>query len=237
MRKLYQKEWFGIDFRSLATLDSKRLADTVFYDKFYDEFYKKFPSFEELPDDWKRDKKLIADFILKLSNNNERILSIGCGNGYIEYLVRKEGRNITAIEPSAKATKFLRQFSDVKLYEGYFPKCLDDTSESFDLAWMSTIEYVFDEKELLQMLNDIRDYGIRSLLLVSVAVYGRYSIMPFIKHMAMKVLSLMRLRELGQFWGYVRTPEELIKAFIKAGFKDIESGFFKKGYFWTKGTL
>jgi len=90
MRKFYQQEWFGIDFKSFVKLDSGRVADKSFYDKFYDEFYKRYKSYEELPEVWRKDKRLAADFILRQPDPSERILSIGCGSGYVEYLLRKE---------------------------------------------------------------------------------------------------------------------------------------------------
>ena len=92
MRKFYQQEWFGIDFKSFVKLDSGRVADKSFYDKFYDEFYKRYKSYEELPESWRNSKKAVADLILGHSFPDEKILSIGCGSGYVEYLLRKEGR-------------------------------------------------------------------------------------------------------------------------------------------------
>lgn len=239
MRRLYQKNWFGIDFKSFTTLDSKKIADAVFYDKFYDEFYKKFSSYEQLPENWRSDKKLVADLILQLTNTNDRILSIGCGNGYIEYLLSKERKNIVAIEPVAKATKFLKQFSDVKIYDGYFPECLENTNEShFDLAYMSVVEYVFNKNKLLNFLRKIKDFKIKNFLLVSAAVYDEnFSLIQLIKNIAKLLLSSIGLykSERGQFWGYQRKPSELIGAFKKVGFKNIKFGFFRKNYFWIMG--
>ncbi len=237
MKKLYQKEWFGINFKSFAKLNAMKMADTSFYDKFYDEFYRKFSSYEELFQDWKKSKKIVADFILNQTNNDNRLLSIGCGNGYIEYLLWKEGRNITAIEPSVPATNFLRQNSNVKLYEGYFPSCLENANESsFDLAYMCGTEYVFNEKELFKLLEDIKDFNIKSFLLVSASIYNN-SLLSLIKDMIKKILSFMGLYELGQFWGYSRTPDEFIKAFTDTGFKDIKNGFLQENCFWIKGNF
>mgnify|MGYP001608405754 FL=1 len=53
MRKFYQQEWFGIDFKPFVKLDAGRVADKSFYDKFYDEFYKRYKSYEELPESWR----------------------------------------------------------------------------------------------------------------------------------------------------------------------------------------
>ncbi len=237
MRKLYQKEWFGIDFNSFTEFDSKNVADVVFYDRFYDEFYNKYASFDELPEKWKTYKKVVADLILQSTNSNERILSIGCGNGYIEYLLWKEGRDITAIEPSAKASYFLKQFSNVKLYEGYFPSCLKKVNEDrFDLAYMSGTEYVFSEKELSKLLEDIKNINIKSFLLVSASVYSN-SFLRFIKDTVKEMLSFVGLYELGQLWGYTRTPAEFIKAFRRTGFKEVKSGFLQENCFWIKGNF
>lgn len=197
MRKFYQKEWFGIDFKSFTILDSKKVADVSFYDRFYEEFYKKFNSYEELSEGWKSAKKQVADLIIQMTNKDSRILSIGSGNGYIEISLRKDGRDITAIEPSEKATRFLRQFSDVRLYNGYFPMCLTNAGNtSFDLAYMSGTEYVFTEKEMLKLLENIKDFNIKSFLLVSASIYNN-SFLRLIKDMAKKMLSFMRLYELG----------------------------------------
>lgn len=32
MKKFYQTHWFEIDFKSFTALDSKKVADTIFYD-------------------------------------------------------------------------------------------------------------------------------------------------------------------------------------------------------------
>ena len=237
MRKFYQQEWFGIDFKPFVKLDAGRVADKSFYDKFYDEFYKRYKSYEELPESWRDSKKAVADFVLRQSDPSERILSIGCGSGYVEYLLRKEGKNITAIEPSLEATRFLEQFSDVKIYHGYFPECLDKTN-SFDLAYMNATEYVFDKNALIKLLNCIKDYGVKRFLLVSASIYdGRFAPLRLIKDTIKLILFRMSLYGLGQFLGYMRTPDEFTKAFKEAGFEKIEMGFIREGIFWIKGEI
>lgn len=237
MRKFYQEEWFGIKFKSFVKLGSSRIADKSFYDKFYDEFYKRYKSYEELPGVWRNSKKAVADLILGQTFPNEKILSIGCGIGYVEYLLRKEGRNITAIEPSLEATRFLEQVSDVKIYHGYFPECLDKTN-SFDLAYMNATEYVFDKDALINLLNCIQDHGVKRFLLVSASIHdGGFAPLRLIKNTIKSMLSLIGLYELGQFWGYMRAPDELANAFKEAGFEKIEMGFVREGVIWMKGEL
>lgn len=139
MRKFYQQKWFGIDFKSFVKLDSGRVADKSFYDKFYDEFYKRYKSYEDA---------------------------------------------------------------------------------------------------LITLLNCIKDYGVKMFLLVSASIYdGGFAPLRLIKDTIKLMLSLIGLYELGQFWGYMRTPDEFTKAFKEAGFEKIEMGFIREGIFWIKGEI
>lgn len=236
MRKFYQKNWFDIDFKSFTELDSKRIANVAFYDKFYDEFYKRYKFYEELSEGWRKSKKLVAEMIKKQTVHTERILSIGCGSGYVEYLLRKDGKNITAIEPSTKATRFLKQFSDVKLYEGCFPNCLIKANDSvFDLAYMSGVEYCFNKQTLDIFLKEVYDFGIKKLLLISASWYDRFNVKRFVKDVIKMTLASINLYELGQFWGYQRTPQEFAQAFLNAGFKNLEDGYLQGGQYWITG--
>jgi len=92
MRKFWQKNWFDIEFNSFATLNPNTLADEIFYDKFYKEFFNKFNSYDELPSGWRQDKKILANFILEQIKfwNKQKVLSIGCGNGFIETELSKK---------------------------------------------------------------------------------------------------------------------------------------------------
>lgn len=174
----------------------------IFYGKLYDEFYKKYKSYDELPESWRNSKKAVADLVLELTTHGEKLLSIGCGNGYVEYLLRKEGRNITAIEPSIKAVVFLKQFSAVNLYEGYFPDCLKNKGEGpFDLAYMSGTEYCFNKQEFAILLKQIYDFGISKFLIISASWYDSFAVKQRAKDFIKRVLSSLKLYELGQFWG------------------------------------
>jgi len=81
---------FSLRENQLQNLGSSRVADKSFYDKFCDEFYKRYKSYEELPEVWRNSKKAVADLILGQTFPDGKILSIGCGSGYVEYLLRKE---------------------------------------------------------------------------------------------------------------------------------------------------
>jgi len=90
MQKFYQTEWFNIQFSSFIEMNASKQADEEFYNKFYAEFFKKFSSYSELSNKWKEEKEQVVNFIYENIKNYNKILSIGCGNGYIEYSLNKK---------------------------------------------------------------------------------------------------------------------------------------------------
>ncbi|MGG7048309.1 MULTISPECIES: hypothetical protein [unclassified Campylobacter] len=101
MRKIYQKDWFGIRFSDFYKTDSSKIADTKFYEEFYKKFYDKFSSYDDLPEHYKECKINIAKDIINFSKDYDKVLSIGCGNGIIEdFLINSGKKCVTAIEPS-----------------------------------------------------------------------------------------------------------------------------------------
>ena len=49
MKKVFQKEWFGIQFVNLKTkLSLTEIASDDFYKKFYDEFNIRYNSFDQI---------------------------------------------------------------------------------------------------------------------------------------------------------------------------------------------
>ena len=138
-----------------------------------------------------------------------------------------------------EATRFLRRFSDVEIYHGYFPQCIKNTDEfPFDFAYMNATEYVFNENELIKLLTDIKDYGVKNFLLVSASTYnGRFAPLRLIKDTVKSMLSLIGLYEVGQFWGYTRTPDELANAFKEVGCAKIEMALMRETTFSVEGEL
>ena len=110
MRKIWVKEWFGINLSNCFELQDDRLADTKAYKKFYQIFYERFSDFDDLPLKYQKEKTEIAKDIYTLfeSLNSKNVLSIGSGIGYIEKRIYELSKkiNITAIEPSIEINRF-----------------------------------------------------------------------------------------------------------------------------------
>lgn len=233
MIKFWQNNWFDIEFNTFAKLNPSKQADESFYNSFYAEFFKKFSSYDELPLSWKNDKKVLADFIFQNMRKYNFVLFIGCGNGFIENEISKLSwrGELIAIEPSKNAPKWLEQNEKIKLINGYFPNCLDVTKK-IDFAYMSYIDYVFDDTLYINILKDIKNYPIKDFLLVGASVY-----IPNLKQSIKYVIKDL-LFSFGfsnqQLWGYQRTIKEHLTIFQLAGYKNIEYGQLENGIYWIR---
>lgn len=237
MQKLYQTEWFGIPFKEFIKFDNKKIANTDFYNAFYTELFQKYNSYSEFPEDWKKEKESVAKHLLTLTSNNASLLSIGCGNGYIEDWLSRHHRIIHAIEPSEKALALLKKNNSIKIFTGYFPQCLENDKIDYDLIYSTAIEYVMSNKQLLQFLRNVKGFKPKRFILFSASVYKpqfdyRHTIRKIMKNIKAKIF---RSNNSEQLWGYCRTTIELKKCFEKAAFTNIEIGFVGKNHFWIKG--
>jgi hypothetical protein len=169
MRKIYQEEWFGIQFSSFAELDSKNIAGSDFYARFYAEFFRKFKSYDDLSEDWRSGKQEVADHLAKIIHGYSRVLSIGCGNGYIENLLVGKHNfrgTITALEPNIASCQWLNT-NHIQLVHGYFPEAILDAA-TYNFAYAASIDYVFSDIDYVKFLKSLKQSGIDDLLLTIV---------------------------------------------------------------------
>lgn len=225
MIKLYQTEWFGIPFTDFASPSLDCLPPSSFYESFYKRFHSKYSGYCDLPSDYKKNKEAIAEDI-KHRFKGDSLLSIGCGNGYVESLLSDSKDAITALEPSKKATKWLERHKNVCVINGYFPQALngelDGQGKDWDEAYSVALDYVFNKSEYVAFLKSVAGFGIKKY-----AMYG-ISTSSFLTMIRRQMSNVYRLNfdrheaEIRQFWGYVRTRAEHVKAFNEAGFDEIK---------------
>jgi len=234
MRKLYQKEWFGIEFSSFADLSSSNLATSDFYAHFYDAFFRRYKSYDELPDDWKSGKREVAEHLATLIRERSRVLSIGCGNGYIEQqLVDEHGYqgSIVALEPNIACSQWVNK-DRIDLVHGQFPDAIPDPA-GFDFAYAASIDYVFTDDEYLEFLRSIRYSGIKDFLLTIVFTPDT-SFKGTTLYLSLWLASRLGLRKQGQLWGYLRTPMEHRLTMEKAGLNVVQEGQYHYGPRWFR---
>jgi len=220
MIKFYQNNWHGIKFSSFGKNNLKNIADINFYNKFYNKFFLKFKYFDDLSNDWLNYKSEVAKIIQKQFGDKNNILSIGCGIGIVEKYIVENNQNInlTVIEPSKNACKWIENFRNIDIKYGYFPEILNQ-KQNFDIAYVNVVDYIFNKYQYHNFLKSIFDYGIRELIIVSASYYEPNFILHT-KEIIRDILIKFDLYNSNiQFWGYKRSVNEQFAAISKAGFK------------------
>lgn len=223
MLKFYQDEWFGIKFSSFTT-PSQRLPSSDFYEDFYDIFYKKYSSFEDLPDNYIQSKREISNFIENNFPEGKKILSIGCGNGIVENFLYSKGFDVSVIEPSKNALKFLEaKIPKSQINIGYFPKDFNNKNV-FDIILINAIDYVFNNRdfhEFLVSINQSKNFSNNScLILISASQYKPFSLFHF-KEVVKRFLGKYNK---WQLWGWYRSEKDYRVSLTQSGYKIITHG-------------
>lgn len=220
MIKLYQQDWHGIEFKSFAFCDEKKIAGKDFYDKFYESFFKTYKSFDDLDKNWVDYKNQIARILIKEIRNKKNILSIGCGIGIVEnYLVENLAKiKLTAIEPSPNVSRWIKHIDRISIKDGYFPDILG-SKKNFEIAYANGVDYVFNNIEYHNFLKSVVDYGIKELFIISASYYTP-SFKIYFKEILKNIVIKMKLYRGRQLWGFNRSIKEQFEAIKKAGFND-----------------
>ena len=112
MKKIFSMEWQNIAFSSFHPLSRTTLADSEIYDAFYSALFEKYPEYDALDSSWRRNKDEITDWLAAALPDGARVLSVGCGLGYMEQrLWRQHGDRIDlhVQDFASQALKWLRK--------------------------------------------------------------------------------------------------------------------------------
>jgi len=242
MMKMYQTEWQGIRFSEFTRLDHDRIADTDFYEKFYREFFRRFTSQEQLDAAYIKVKNAAACFLSEqFPDKDARILAIGCGLGIIEMKLLEMGyRNIFFTEVTDVPLKWITNvFVRERMFVGYFPECIPAELD-FDVIYLCGVDYCFQQSEWTGFLaaakNKLKDGG--HCMVIS-GSYEEENIVRrsirLVKSGVKQLLHHMKIRPLGQLWGFTRSRNEYCASLHGAGYHEIRDGFMKNGTFWIEG--
>lgn len=248
MRKMYQQEWFGIEFSSFTVPSARTLASADFYEKFYQAFFQRYASWRNLDHHWLEQKKRIARFILDQVGSESAILSIGCGLGCVEhYILEMSGPKIRleAQEVAPTSLRWIKaEVPPERLHLGSFPQCLPPECK-YDLIFMSAMDYCLDQPSLLGLLQQVRQRLLSGgrCMLVSASFRPAEPLIQRTVAMAKQVVAELAVRlgllQRGQFWGWSRNAEEYHKVFLNAGLVKLQDGFIQmeKGLpiYWLSG--
>lgn len=233
MRRFYQQEWHGIPFRQFARLSSTELAGAEFYGAFYKAFFERYGSPQQLEPGWLTVKEQTLDFLKQhpAMQPERRILSLGCGLGIIEGRLLDLGyRNLEINEVSREPLRWIApRLPEDRVHVGFFPACVP-ADRTYDVILLIGIDGVFDDPQLVAILRDVRSRlrpGGTCILLSWSHHVGRSAVtvvMDAVKDGVKLVLDRLRVRPLGQFWGYTRSASEIKKAVRSAGFARLSDG-------------
>ncbi len=160
-------EWQNIYFDKLnIELSSNKLPTSNFYDKFYKELFKKYQNFESLPKNWLTIKEDTARSISELIYNNQKILSYGCGIGYIEKI-------LITLNPTLKVfaydfADYVYKWLDTSLLNKITYKRNLDVDEKFDFIYLCQVLYALsytDCVKLIKRLSNHLNYNGKILLI------------------------------------------------------------------------
>lgn len=237
MRKFYQTEWYGIQFCSFTTVSSSTIARSTFYDAFYNELFKRYDHYDSLCPEWRRSKDKIAEAIVERISTGKRVLSVGCGLGYIEQKIWRENPNLQLhiTDFSAKSMQWLAKL----LPFGNIHHTMPNLSE-LDLIYFVELEYAMSDDELIEILRTVRQSLSSSgkvLMITSCMDDEKMGMVSHVKSMIKGLLFSLGIRDKGQFWGYKRTKKELMSLFSVGGFTNSEAGFTKCGSFYVSAGI
>jgi hypothetical protein len=247
MRKMFQKQWHNIQFDEISTISSRRMAGADFYGKFYKAFFDRYKKFDELDKDWLDQKGQIVNLVAMIVKSDSKVLSVGCGLGYIENCLIKLRPNIDLCVQEVTKICWPWLSSDIKesqRFVGEITKCLPN-EKKYDIIYLSGVDYAIDSGDLIGILTYLRkllEPGGRCLMISASFNDDQEAVKSFArnaKDLAKYLFEILLFKSRGQFWGWSRNESEYNALMNKAGYKNIESGFTEKcGHrqYWISGS-
>jgi SAM-dependent methyltransferase len=234
MRPYHEREWHGIEFAAFATVSSHQLADVRFYDAFYRELFRRYRGYDELDEGWRRRKQERARWIGARLPPGARVLSIGCGIGYMEHCLQQDrggGIELHVHEPAAAALSWLR----CELPENRIHVAAGDAAKHapFDVVYLSALDYALPQPAMIALLAEqraqLRAGG--TCLIVSASFLPDASWIRRVRDRAGDglrwFLEWTRIRHRGQFWGWMRSRADYQELFRASGYAGITDGFIE----------
>lgn len=247
MRRFYQESWQGIPFTSFAHISFFHLAEPRFYASFYEELFRRYKSWDDLPQTWRKNKTRDAEWLAEQINTVAaareqkdmpiRVLSIGSGVGFMEKALLEQipDLELHINEPSTVGMKWIRNLVPAnRIYIGMPDVCLPSDLQ-FDLIYLSAVDYGIPSGKLLRLLEMLRSMLVRGgeIICISASLLEEDSFIGSLVNVQ-KIIIRAFLHYLGirrqQFWGWRRTRKEYQNLFSQAGYKNISDGFLDDGF-------
>jgi len=232
--KAFESNWHNIDFKELnINLTIFKLADLKFYDKFYEEFFTRYNDFDDLSINWRTNKIEIAKAIEKKLLKNSRVLSYGCGIGFIEKFIveKRQDLKLDCFDFSDIASKWLKRDSSNIYFTSNHEKL-----KKYDFIFMVDLLYAMGDVEATNLLKKVK-YLLKNdgkIIICNTSSQEnenneniKYSsiknFIKRIKNLIRPVYYFLLKKKKYSFGGYERDKESYNKIFKKAGLMNDKS--------------
>ncbi len=229
-----QHHWLGINFSELGSvLDPNKVADSDFYESFYRTIKLTYPTYKDLPQDWRIKKDLDATLLSSLVEQGSKILSYGCGIGYLESGI------IDKVGPF-----FVTDFSPVILHyrpdlSSYFLNLNEIFAHSFSHILLNQAVYAFDGDSITKLIvalskllsptgkliitfNEVENHQALKVRAFIQSFMIKKRIPQFLKYFFSLATQNNQKQGQGQGWGYLRTKKEMISLCNRCNFARVE---------------
>lgn len=208
----YQREWQSIPLQSLSEGN-----DTVAGRGFYDAYYRAYLSGQgHVSDAWREQKHRLAAWLAARTTPAGRVLSIGAGLGVMEQMLVRAGCRVDVIEFEEPTLHNLRRV------EPRIGACVADAralpfaAGTYDLAYLCNVDYCFDRDAYAAVLAGARSV-VRPDGALIVISSSNLSLSAWARGLARTAVGSAVPR--GVAWGYLRSPDEHLRAGRAAGLR------------------
>lgn len=230
MKKFYQKNWHNINFKDCSSISDGELVGAKFYNSFYVILFNKYKSYDELDPIWRQKKNELSDWLRTKIPGGARVLSIGCGLGYIEQRLWLQSRGELDLHVQDYATDALKWLKQVLPADRIHNFDCGLLKNQFDFIYLSAVDYAIGDYELVQLLSNarmaLREGG--QVLIISASFIKYNTDLQLVQGCSDAIkwlLDKLGLRERGHFWGWMRTRQEYKSLMRQSGLVDIVDGF------------
>jgi ubiquinone/menaquinone biosynthesis C-methylase UbiE len=238
MKRFFQTEWQCIRFSDIAITSTTELAGAEFYNAFYSALFKKYQHYDDLDLKWRQVKREAVDLIVSLVKPGAKILSVGCGLGYMEFCIQREYGNTFELHVSDYASSSLKWLSaELPQDRVHLADNANDLqTHEFDLIYFSAVDYAMPTAEVISLLGTYKQLlkpGGTCLMISASFIEEDQtpldSMKLFVKETSKKVLAAtgQYRPEYGQFWGWKRDRTEYRQLMSAAGFSTTSDDFIE----------
>ena len=231
MKKIWEKSWQNIYFHELnVSLSLIRRPKANFYREFYIKFFERYSSFSQLPENWRKSKFDTSQELHKIMQAPKRILSYGCGIGYVEFMLAKKMPNsfFDILDFSENSFKFISKDANMSCVL----QIPDDSL--YDVIYLTQVFYALSDAEILDLLKNLRNKlrsdgvfitfdtsSIPSENGIDLDFFHRFK--KLVKDILRPFYIFIFSYKEYQFYGWYRTNKELVSLFSEAGYTLIET--------------